>query len=172
MSSCVIEPVDRGSVERLDKIGRRTFIATFARDNNPDDFTAYLDEAFDIQKLSKELEAEGSSFFFALVNGQIAGYLKLNTGNAQTESIDGDTLEIERIYVDPDFQGSGVGKALLMRSIDEATRQRFEAVWLGVWENNPDAIDFYEKLGFRSFGKHDFVIGGDVQTDILMRRDL
>ena len=45
-------------------------------------------------------------------------------------------------------------------------------VWLGVWEENHRALQFYEKNGFTVFGKHDFVLGDDVQTDLMMKRSI
>jgi len=45
-------------------------------------------------------------------------------------------------------------------------------IWLGVWEKNQKAIDFYEKNGFVPFDKHIFVLGDDKQTDIMMKMEL
>jgi ribosomal protein S18 acetylase RimI-like enzyme len=45
-------------------------------------------------------------------------------------------------------------------------------VWLGVWEKNEKAIGFYKRNGFVEFDKHLFTLGTDVQTDIMMRREL
>ncbi len=42
-------------------------------------------------------------------------------------------------------------------------------LWLGVWEKNEPAILFYEKQGFVPFDTHGFMLGNDLQTDILMR---
>ena len=172
MSSYAIRPVDPSEVQSLAELGRRTFVATFASGNAPDDLAAYVERAFGIERLSAELAASDSRFFFAEVGEELAGYLKINTGDAQTDRIDGKTLEVERIYVDTGQQGRGVGKALLDFALEEAHRQGCDAVWLGVWENNAKAIAFYDRQGFAPFGKHDFVIGTDVQTDILMRRAL
>lgn len=169
MGNCSIRPVLLTEAGTLAELARRTFIATFASDNDPDDLEGYLDRAFGIEQMSSELRRPHSWFFFAEVAGKPAGYLKINTGDAQTERAEGKTLEIERIYVDAEWQGHGLGKALLEFSIDEAKRRRSDAVWLGVWENNAKAISFYEREGFVPFGRHDFVIGNDVQTDILMR---
>lgn len=47
-----------------------------------------------------------------------------------------------------------------------------EWIWLGVWERNPEATAFYERCGFIRFGEHVFQLGGDAQTDVLMRKDL
>ncbi|RZL17332.1 MAG: GNAT family N-acetyltransferase, partial [Pedobacter sp.] len=45
-------------------------------------------------------------------------------------------------------------------------------VWLGVWEENPRAIRFYQKNGFMPFDKHIFKLGEDEQTDIMMKKML
>ncbi len=45
-------------------------------------------------------------------------------------------------------------------------------VWLGVWEENKRAIQFYAKNGFVEFDKHIFVLGNDAQTDIMMKKQL
>lgn len=172
MERCTIRPVDPSEVRSLAELGRRTFVAAFASGNAPDDLAAYVERAFGIERIAAELASPDSHFFFAEVGGELAGYLKINTGDAQTERIDGETLEVERIYVDSRRQGRGVGKALLDFSLEEARRRRCDTVWLGVWENNAGAIAFYDRQGFAPFGRHDFVIGTDIQTDILMRRAL
>jgi ribosomal protein S18 acetylase RimI-like enzyme len=43
-------------------------------------------------------------------------------------------------------------------------------VWLGVWEENSRAINFYKKNGFIEFDKHIFKLGDAEQTDIMMRK--
>jgi ribosomal protein S18 acetylase RimI-like enzyme len=45
-------------------------------------------------------------------------------------------------------------------------------MWLGVWEENPRAIRFYQKQGFVEFDQHIFQLGEDAQTDILMKLNL
>ncbi len=172
MSAISITAVASDDVSGLASISRKTFEQTFADKNDPADFDAYLETAFSHEQLSSELGNSGSAFFFARINGQVCGYLKVNTGQAQTEAVEGKTLEIERIYVDADFQGSGVGKALFQQALKQAEAMGADAVWLGVWEENAKAIEFYRKQGFEPFGEHSFVIGKDVQRDILMRLEV
>ena len=43
-------------------------------------------------------------------------------------------------------------------------------MWLDVWEENPRAIAFYTKWRFAVVGRQDFVLGSDVQHDLLMSR--
>jgi GNAT superfamily N-acetyltransferase len=172
MSAITILPVQPDEVPALAELGRRTFEQTFASANNPADFADYLDKAFSHDQLAGELCDTESAFYFARVGSELAGYLKVNRGAAQTDRVLGRTLEIERIYVDERMQGTGVGKALFQFALGLARGAGDGAVWLGVWGENPKAIEFYKRQGFAAFGEHVFTIGTDAQRDILMRFDL
>ena len=54
-------------------------------------------------------------------------------------------------------------------AIDLAYENNLEYVWLGVWEHNYKAIEFYKKKGFEKFGEHVFVLWEDEQVDYLMK---
>jgi ribosomal protein S18 acetylase RimI-like enzyme len=58
------------------------------------------------------------------------------------------------------------------KSIDFAKQKRKQIIWLGVWEKNQRAIDFYHKWGFENFGEQIFLLGTDLQTDLLMKKEL
>jgi diamine N-acetyltransferase len=156
-------------VQELQQISKQTFSDAFAKDNNPEDFQMFLDSAYSIERLSKELQNLESEFYFIKEEYKTVGYLKINFGSAQTEKMGNDSLEVERIYIEQNFHGKGAGKALMDKAIQIAKGRRLKDVWLGVWEKNPKAVRFYEKNGFEPFGTHKFMIGKDEQTDILMR---
>ena len=156
----------------LQTIGRKTFVETFAEGNSKENLARYLAEGFSHEKLTKELENKNSQFYFAETDGQVLGYLKVNTGDAQSEQQDPDALEIERIYVLREFHGKEVGLALYKKAFSIAREKNVPYIWLGVWEHNPRAIHFYEKQGFEEFDKHIFQLGDDAQTDILMKLSL
>jgi len=157
---------DAGS---LQAISRHTFAATFAADNTEADMAQYMDEAFSIEKLTAELFDENAEYYFALLNGIPIGYLKLNFGSSQTELREDNAVEIERIYVLNDFHGKDVAQRLYDKAIQVACLKRADFVWLGVWEENPRAIRFYQKNGFVVFDKHTFLLGADEQTDLMMK---
>ena len=48
----------------LQRIALQTFIDAFAKQNNPEFFSAYLDTAFSREKLTAELTNENSTFYF------------------------------------------------------------------------------------------------------------
>lgn len=153
-------------------LGKQTFVETFAESNTEEDMNTYLEEYFSDRKIRSELDTSGSFFFIARESGKPVGYLKLNTGVAQTELKDAHALEIERIYVLQEFQGKKVGQALYEKAVQAARRINAHYIWLGVWEENRKAIRFYEKNGFVPFGKHIFRLGNDEQTDIMMKKTL
>ncbi len=154
----------------LQEIGRVTFSETFSEYNSEENMTRYLEEGFSEEKLTEELNHEHSAFYFARLGANVIGYLKLNFSGAQTELQDSKSLEIERIYVLGDYHGKRVGQALYEKAMDIAQQHQVNYVWLGVWEENPRAINFYQKNGFVAFDKHVFKLGTDEQTDIMMKK--
>ena len=174
MESISIAPASIHDIIKLQTISRSTFVQTFNEHNNPEDMQAYLDNSFSIEKLSAELNNKNSTFYFAIDNNlnTVVGYLKVNTGDAQSEKKDLNAFEIERIYVDKTYFGKKVGQLLFDKAIEIAKSKKVSYVWLGVWEENHRALAFYAKNGFKAFDKHLFKLGNDEQFDILMKLHL
>ncbi|HEY1024397.1 MAG TPA: GNAT family N-acetyltransferase [Sphingobacteriaceae bacterium] len=156
----------------LRRLATETFDKAFAHLNKPENMKAYMDKAFDIGQLTTELTNEHSLFYFALVNDEVAGYIKLNFHEAQTDIHDPHSLEIQRIYVKPEFQNLRIGEKMLRIARKTALERALQYIWLGVWESNPKAIRFYERNGFQKIGEHPFQFGDDPQTDYIMRSEV
>ena len=154
----------------LQSISRTTFTQTFAEGNTEENLKRYLEFGFATEKLSKELKNPESEFYLALIEGHVIGYLKVNFGTAQSEEQNPQALEIERIYVMQEYQGKHVGLMLFEKALAIAQKRKSPYLWLGVWEKNQSAIQFYQKLGFVEFGQHIFQFGDEAQTDILMQK--
>ncbi|WP_207421331.1 GNAT family N-acetyltransferase [Desertivirga brevis] len=167
-----IRKVTLDKIDQLQRVGRQTFFETFSESNSEENMKKYLHEGFSLDKLRTELSDKDTEFYFAVLGTQVIGYLKLNFGNAQTELKDESALEIERIYVLKEYHGKKVGQLLYEKAIQVAREKNAHYVWLGVWEENPRAICFYEKNGFMEFDKHIFRLGDDEQTDIMMKLEL
>jgi ribosomal protein S18 acetylase RimI-like enzyme len=172
MESIEIKRVTPEDIEQLQKISVQTFYETFSGANTEHNMKNYLAEGFSIDKLKAELNDENTEFYFAVLDKIVIGYLKVNVGKSQTELQDNKALEIERIYVVKEFYGKKVGQLLYDKAIQIARRKKADYVWLGVWEDNPKAINFYKKNGFIEFDKHIFKLGDDEQTDIMMKQKL
>jgi len=167
-----IQEVTINEILALQEIGIQTFSETFAASNTEENMSNYLKDGFSIEKLTEEINNKHSKFFFALDHERVIGYLKLNFGESQTELKDSKALEIERIYVMNEYHGKKVGQLLYDKAIEVAAQMQMNYVWLGVWEENQRAFNFYKKNGFVEFDKHIFKLGDDEQTDIMMKLQL
>ncbi|OTN87815.1 hypothetical protein A5819_000263 [Enterococcus sp. 7E2_DIV0204] len=167
-----IKKISLNDLVALQTLSIKTFTDTFAKDNTPEDLKDYLDQAYTEKKLTSELQNKQSEFYFIYSDDQLAGYLKLNVNDAQTETIEENALEIERIYIDSDFKRLGLGKMLYSKAIERAKALNKTAIWLGVWERNFSAMKFYHKMGFTLVGEHSFYMGEDEQTDLIMKKKL
>jgi ribosomal protein S18 acetylase RimI-like enzyme len=59
----------------------------------------------------------------------------------------GDTLHLHGLILKPDFQGKGIGTAVLS-GLAENYRGKVDRIELGVYKTNAGAIRLYEKMGF------------------------
>jgi ribosomal protein S18 acetylase RimI-like enzyme len=172
MNSIKITKIGLEQLIPLQEIGRKTFFDTFFESDSEESMSAYLATSFSSEKLTAELENPESEFYFATLNKAVIGYLKVNFGSAQTELQDRNSLEIERIYVLKDYHGKKVGQLLFEKAITIAKNNSCSYVWLGVWEENHRALQFYTKNGFVAFDTHVFQMGEEAQTDIMMKLQL
>ena len=169
MDEVFIKKVTIGDVEALQSISTQTFRETFQEVNTEEDMQIYLDGAFNYDKLKEEINNAHSAFYFATDTMNVLGYLKINLDQAQTEKKGNNAVEIERIYVLKTYQGKQVGQLLFKQALQLARERNADYLWLGVWEENTKAINFYKKNGLVPFDKHIFRLGNDEQTDIMMK---
>ncbi|MCQ4138398.1 GNAT family N-acetyltransferase [Chryseobacterium sp. EO14] len=172
MEAIIIKKASLSDLEIIQKIGKETFYETFAPHNSEEQIQKYLTESFAEEKLTKELNNSHSEFYMAYDEENAVGYLKINFGNAQTELQDESSVEIERIYVKSSHHGKKVGQLLYSKALDIAILKGKKYIWLGVWEENKRAVNFYKKNGFEEFDKHIFRLGNDEQTDLMMMKIL
>lgn len=167
-----IKPITTSDVEKLQKVSRETFKATFDPYTAPNDMVRFLEEDYETVKLVKEIENPNSRFYFLMVQNEIAGYLKINVGDAQTEHLRENALEVERIYLRSSFQHRGLGNVLLDFAEKTAREEGKDYMWLGVYEKNVPAQHFYKRHGFSKVSQHIFQVGSDPQTDWLLVKKL
>jgi len=159
-------------IEKLLTLSKKTFFDAFEHLNTPADFKAYTDTAFAPGKVLAELENSNSEFYFVTIDDEPVGYIKLNYGPAQTDVNDDASLEVERLYVLQSQQGKQLGKLMMDFAEQRAIEKDLQYIWLGVWEYNHGAYKFYLRHGYEKFGSHQFILGADVQTDHLLKKQL
>lgn len=157
----------------LADLGRAAFLQTFAADNTPEDMQEYLESSFSPEIQTAELSMPGSTYFVMQTDtGVPIGFTRLLSGLPDPCVTGKSPIELVRFYLLQEWIGKGNGGKLMQACIDFARGGGYDVMWLGVWQQNPRAIKFYEKWGFRIVGEHTFRLGSDAQTDWIMQRQL
>lgn len=140
---------------------------TFAAQNKPEDLEAYVSATYDEAQQRREIEHPDIVTLLAEEGGEAVAFAQMRRAPAEAGDV-----ELARFYVDRRLHGSGVA-SLLMRAVEDAARELGgRSLWLGVWEHNARAIAFYRKCGFAQVGTKPFLLGSDLQTDLVMRLTL
>jgi ribosomal protein S18 acetylase RimI-like enzyme len=169
-----IRKAKAADAEVLAKIAWKSFYDAFADHpkNAPDDMKNYMDEAFSVEAISAELKDEDVIYFVAELAGEMIGYAKLKQ-NSREPCVSGtNPLELCRLYSLNEYIGKGIGKSLMLKSLDFAKKNGHDTFWLGVWEYNFRAQEFYKKFGFEKCGEHIFQLGTDPQTDWVFEKKI
>ncbi len=153
-------------------LSRETFYESFVHENTPENMDKFMNEQFTREQLMQEVTAPGNIFLLAYDGDEAVGYARVRESNNPPELGPVRAIEIGRIYARASSIGKGVGRALMEACLAVAAEKKAGTVWLGVWEHNQRAIDFYSRWGFTRFGTHVFLLGDDPQTDWLMKKEL
>jgi diamine N-acetyltransferase len=156
--------------ELIADMSRQTFYETFAVSNTKANMDIFMNETFTKEVLMKEVGMPDNIFFLAYDGDEPVGYVRMHQSANPPELVN--AIEIARIYATTNAIGKGVGKILMQQCIAIAAEKKKDTIWLGVWEHNQRAIDFYSKWGFEKFSTHVFMLGTDTQTDWLMKKSL
>jgi len=151
-------------------LSRETFYATYAAVNTKADMDKFLNEQFTREALMAEVTAPGNIFLLALDGDTIAGYIRLR--ESQHPQLPSNAIEVARLYAATHMIGKGAGKALMLAAISYAKNNEHSCIWLGVWEHNERAREFYRRFGFEQFADADFLLGNDLQHDFLLQLPL
>jgi ribosomal protein S18 acetylase RimI-like enzyme len=161
-----------GDAPALVELAWQTYYETFYAVNTPENMQAYLSGAFTLPQFQADLRNPAVVIQLAETDGHLIGYAKLVAGKVP-ECVGGDKpIELERLYIDRQWHGSGVAATLMDRCLTEARDRGFKTIYLGVWEKNLRAQAFYRKWGFERVGEHIFQMGDDPQIDWWMTRPL
>ncbi|MEO7422848.1 MAG: GNAT family N-acetyltransferase [Ornithinibacter sp.] len=160
------------SAAELAALKATTFRQAFAAANDPVDLAAHLERAFAVETISAELLDPHCDTTWVMDDERPVAYLKVNFGTTQTEPGLSDGLEVEQLYVLASHHGQGLGGLLLDLAAEKARERGLAFVWLGVWEQNTNAISMYRHRGYQEFADHVFMFGEDAQRDVLMRLNL
>src|SRR5690606_21935506 len=121
--------------------------------------------------------SSGTQFFFVLVDGEKAGYLKwIHPTDKYLEHVNVDwkaPFLLERLYFLPSHCGQGLGSVALAFVESYARHQAgADVLYLSVWDRNYRAQRFYQKHGFRTLGSFRYPVGKELDHELLRFKKL
>jgi diamine N-acetyltransferase len=142
---------------------QQTWEPTYRSILSPAQLQFMLAELYNPAALQKQM-SEGQDFFLLFSAGQPAGFASCSPAGPGT-------FKLNKLYVDPAYQGKDFGK-LLINQVEEEARQR-GGLFLTLNVNRFNkARTFYEKLGYVLIGEEDIPIGEFQMNDYVLQKIL
>lgn len=183
-SSATLRKATHDDAVAIANLGASTFKKTFGHSCTPEQMKAYLDEAYSPEAVAKDMADPNKDTVVAVTTSPVDGHPEqkqevvvgfvMMTRNSIEPCVEHvpNKVELQRIYVHHAHHGKGLGTRLARAVEDMAREQGFRHMWLGVWQENHPAQIVYEKLGYKVVGEHLFDVGGDLQMDNVMLKEL
>jgi diamine N-acetyltransferase len=146
------------------------FCGTFAHLYREEDLKAFL-SSFTIGDWVEQLGDPNYAFRVSEADRKTVGYAKLGPLKPAIAD-DARGLLLDQLYVANDHHGSGIAQALMDWTIEEARRRGASALYLTVFVDNHRARRFYDRYGFETVGRYDFMVGDQADEDIVMKKVL
>lgn len=159
-------------IPAMREVAISSYTDTFSAYNTPENMAAFFKSAYSLEVLQSEFHEPDSRIYLAWEEDQLLGFLRLRECNEVRSLLGDNTLELQRLYVLSQAQGKSVGRLLMEAALEYAIQQKYDWIWLGVWERNFKAQRFYKAWGFEKFSEHTFWMGDDPQIDWLLKRKL
>lgn len=168
----VIREAEFVDIPAMREVAIKTYVDTFGEVNTPENMNDFLAKSYSLISLELEFKEPGSTLYLACEEQRIAGFLRLRKSTEVADKLGSNCLELQRLYIHKDFQHQKVGTMLMQKAINVAVENKFDWIWLGVWERNFNAQRFYLKWNFEKFSEHVFQMGNDPQIDWLFKKKL
>lgn len=139
-----MQPIEIRTIQLNDNATLATIIRTTLKEfgaNHPG--TVYYDDATD--HLFELFQQPLSVYFIALVDGILVG----GGGIYPTEGLPKDTCELVKMYLSTTARGKGIGKMIIDKCLKKASENGFKDVYLETMPELEQAINVYEKFGFK-----------------------
>ena len=161
-------PADKNDVPALVELGQSSFRDAYGGTASDEDIAAHIQKYFGVDAIEREMALPRVTYLIAHEDENFAGFVKIRDG-APHACVEADTaIEVQQLYVSPDFQRRGVGGILMDGSVELVRERRVDGIWLSVWSGADWAVAFYEKYGFAKQGADDFHLGTEVHLDHIM----
>ncbi|MFS0864757.1 GNAT family N-acetyltransferase [Fredinandcohnia sp. 179-A 10B2 NHS] len=109
---------------------------------------------------SMKLRIERSIVYVVEVEGKVVGFANYSTVR------EGGKVELAAIYLYPEFQGRGIGTALIQQAVNEL--EGIKKIYINVEKDNKIGMNFYEAKGFEIVKESDVEFDGHILKQVRM----
>lgn len=154
----IIREMDTEDTKQVQDVAKATWNATYegiipvnVQDN-------FLKSAYNDEMMKRRLEQ--SHLFVAVYDKQIVGFANFSPVDEEEKA------ELGAIYIYPEFQGKGIGSALLQKGINDLGDVK--EIYINVEKENKIGKTFYEAKGFQIVDEFDDNFDGHILKTIRM----
>jgi GNAT superfamily N-acetyltransferase len=149
----------------LASFAAQAFSDTYREISDEQEIADYVAEHFQPEVMAGVIADPACTVLLAWVGEQLAGYAVVKVERAPACVTGPAPLKLWRIYLGAGFIGQGVGAQLMLAVHEQARRRGAQTLWLGVYDRNVRAVEFYERFGFAKVGGQEFLFGGQIYID-------
>ena len=149
----------------LASFAAQAFADTYRELSDAQEIADYVAEHFQPEVMAGVIADPACTTLLAWVGESLAGYAILKAEPAPDCVTGPAPLKLWRLYLGASFIGQGLGAALMQAVHEQARRRGAQTLWLGVYDRNVRAIEFYERFGFAKVGGQEFLFGGQIYVD-------
>lgn len=142
----------------LTEMGRLSFIESHGHSAAEEDINDYVSRVYTENAFTNELSDTNNIYHIIHHQNNPAGYSKIIFNSPHMNIETTEITKMERFYLLKEFYGLQLGFELFQFNVDLSKRNGQKGMWLFVWKENKRAVNFYQKMGFKVIGEHDFRI--------------
>ena len=159
-----IRPATVADIPFIRQIAADTWPVAYGSILSKEQLDYMLEEMYSTKSLEAQMK-EGHHFYLALLNDEPVGF-------AAFSKIEGSIYKLQKLYVLPTIQKTGMGLELLKTIESTALKTGCKRLQLNVNRNN-NAKSFYERNNFEVIREEDIDIGsGYFMNDFIMEKVL
>ena len=155
---------------KLTDLAHKTFEETYP-DLTREQVDEYVRQVFSLSVFQREL-ADPSVLILIAKCPDLIGYALFKGNEVPNEIAGPRSIEMVRLFLRREAQGRGIGTTLLEEGLRWGSLQAYDSCWLKVWDQNQEAIDFYQKRKFGIVGATNYAHGGLSDRVLMMDRSI
>jgi diamine N-acetyltransferase len=145
----------------LGALATQVWLDTYAKPGIRASFAQYVRGAFASETMSALIARPDVCFAVAEHEGHLVGFSQCTIGATQPLVKSAEPAELDRLYVQEPFTGTGVGARLIAHAESECAARGATTLWLHTWIGNARALAFYARCRYADVGSMFFEMNGE-----------